>query len=77
MLFDPKQKQSPPPVKNWEAGSAFFTSGSFAYRHLQLHYINLDFFFTFGAVKRKVEHRRICIHLCPGFSIADWAMNPT
>ena len=41
-----------------------------------MHYIDQDLFFTFRAVKRKIEHHRVRIHFCPSFSIADWAMNP-
>ena len=53
-----------------------FTSGSFAFCHLQLHDINFGFFFAFGAIYGKLEHHCIRIYLCPGFSIADRAMNP-
>lgn len=54
-----------------------FTSGSFAFRHFQLHYIDNGFLFASGTEKRKIKHRCIAVHFGSGFGIADWAANPT
>ena len=53
-----------------------FTSGSFAFRHFQLHYINLCFIFASRAEERKVEHRCIDINLGSGLRTTNWAVNP-
>ena len=54
-----------------------FTSGSFAFFHFQLHYINLCLFFTSGTIEWKVEHHRISIHFGSCLGITDRAVNPS
>ena len=54
-----------------------FTSGSFAFFHFQLHYINLCLFFTSGTIEWKVEHRCISVHFGSCLGITDRAVNPS
>ena len=52
------------------------TSGSFAYYHFQLYYINQNFFLAFGAKKRELHQNRIRIYLGSCFPIANGATHP-
>ena len=64
------------PLELREAGSASFTSGSFAYDHFKLYNINSDLFFTFWAEEWKFHQNCICIYFGSCFSITNRATHP-
>ena len=70
------EKQSLLPLCPREAGSAFFTSGSFAYDHFQLNDINSDLFFALGTKKRKIHQNGIRIYFGSRFAVAYGTSNP-